>query len=75
MTTDAKLDKILDRLNTLHVVVMRQEQSLNDFARRTNLLEKQLPPILVHVARVKFLGAIMTVLLGVSGVLVAYFHR
>lgn len=55
-----KLDKISDKIGNIDVTLARQEVSLSEHIRRTNLLEEKLKPIEKHVAVIngglKFVG-------------------
>ena len=75
MTADEKLDKVLEHIGTIDVVLARQEANLSDQLRRTALLEAQIAPLMRHVAMAqgvaKFVGMLGTVT-AILGSLVAW---
>lgn len=44
-----KVDKILDRVGSIDVTIAKQQVSLNEHIKRTNMLEAELKPIKRHV--------------------------
>lgn len=64
---EKKVDKILERVGSIDVTIGKQQVSLDEHIRRTNLLEVELKPVKRHVFMVE--GALK--LIGVLAALAA----
>ena len=53
MKIEEKLDKIIDKQETLNITVAKQEVNLREHMRRTEILEEKLEPVETHVVMVK----------------------
>lgn len=60
--SEAKIDKILEKIHSIDITMARNTASLEAHMKRTDLLEKKLEPVENHVsminAGVKLLGAV-----------------
>jgi len=60
--TEDKIDKIVESIGEINVTLAKQEVSLSEHIKRTNLLEQKLEPVEKHVAMVngalKFIGTL-----------------
>lgn len=65
MNNDQKLDKIVEDIGEIKVTLGKQQVSLDEHIRRTNLIEEDLKPVKKHVWMVngalKLVGAVITV--------------
>ena len=63
---ESKIDKLDSRLDDVDKTLVKQEAQLAEHIRRTNILEKELKPVKIHVERVngafKLLGIVASIL-------------
>lgn len=71
-----KLDKLDERLDSVDKTLVKQEASLSEHIRRTELLEDDLKPVKAHVAQVngamKFIG-LLSLVLGIIAAIAQFF--
>jgi hypothetical protein len=69
---DVKMDAIIERIHSIDKTLSRNTDSLEYHVKRTDLLEKQVEPVVRHVwwvnGTLKILGAIATVVAILSGI-------
>ena len=62
---EIKLDKIVDKVTNIEVIMERNTNHLAEYMRRTELLEAQIEPIKAHVIStqgvIKFIGLLALV--------------
>ena len=66
--TNDKLDIIIDKINDVEKVQIRQEQNLREHMRRTEILEDQMKPVSRHVTMVKGAIALIALLGTIAGI-------
>lgn len=73
MSTDAKIDKIINDIGEIKVTLAVNTQSLVEHVRRTEIIESDMKPVKKHVQRVQgvliFIGALAAVGAGVEGLI------
>lgn len=68
-----KIDKIIEKVNTIDVTLAKQQVTLDEHVRRTNLLEEKMEPVEKHVTIVngclKIIAALGTIIGLIHGIL------
>lgn len=64
MTTDEKLDKLDDRLNSIDVTLAKQSVILDEHVKRSTMLEEMVKPMYSQYIIAKFLAKWLGILLG-----------
>lgn len=67
-TVHDKLDLIAADISSIKEIQVKHEENLKEHMRRTALLEKEVKPIVKHVAMVKGAGVLLSILAVVAGI-------
>jgi hypothetical protein len=74
---ETKVDVIVDKISNIEVTLAKQHESLAHHIKRTDLLEQQVEPIRVHVAKItgaRELLKILSMIVALVGGILAVIH-
>jgi hypothetical protein len=70
---DEKLDRILEKISSIDVTLIKQHASLAEHIRRTEILEEKIKPIEVHMTELKGIVKLLK-LIGIFATIVEVLH-